>query len=42
MRLIAEKRLLELLRMDETSAGWYSIRRVEMDDKVVAQYKKGE
>lgn len=39
---IAEKRLLELLRTDEASAGWYSIRCVEMDDKVVAQYKKGE
>lgn len=37
---IAEKRLLELLRTDEASAGWYSIRCVEMDDKVVAQYKK--
>lgn len=39
---IAEKHLLELLRTDETSAGWYSVRCVEMDDKVVAQYKKGE
>lgn len=39
---IAEKHLLELLRTDEAPAGWYSVRRVEMDDKVVAQYKKGE
>ena len=39
---IAERHLLELLRTDETSAGWYNIRCVEMDDKVVAQYKKGE
>lgn len=39
---IAERHLLELLRTDETSAGWYSIRCVGMDDKVVAQYKKGE
>ena len=37
---IAEKRLLELLRTDETSAGWYSIRRIQMDDSIVAQYKK--
>lgn len=37
---IAEKHLLKLLRTDEAPAGWYSIRRVEMDDKVVAQYKK--
>lgn len=39
---IAEKRLLELLRTDEASAGWYSIRRIQMDDSIVAQYKKGE
>lgn len=41
-RFIAEKHLLELLRTDEAPTGWYSVRRVEMDDKVVAQYKKGE
>lgn len=41
-RSIAEKHLLELLRMDEAPAGWYSVRCVEMDDKVIAQYKKGE
>ena len=41
-RFIAEKHLLELLRTDEAPAGWYSVRRVEMNDKVVAQYKKGE
>ena len=39
---IAEKHLLELLRTDETSAGWYSVRRIQMDDSIVAQYKKGE
>ena len=41
-RFIAEKHLLELLRTDEAPTGWYSVRRVEMNDKVVAQYKKGE
>lgn len=41
-RFIAEKHLLELLRTDEAPAGWYSVRRVEMNDEVVAQYKKGE
>lgn len=39
---IAERHLLELLRTDETSAGWYNIRRIQMDDSIVAQYKKGE
>lgn len=39
---IAEKRLLELLRTDEASVGWYNIRRIQMDDSIVAQYKKGE
>lgn len=39
---IAERHLLELLRTDETSVGWYSIRRIQMDDSIVAQYKKGE
>lgn len=39
---IAERHLLELLRADETSAGWYNIRRIQMDDSIVAQYKKGE
>ena len=37
---IAERHLLELLRTDETSAGWYNIRRIQMDDSIVAQYKK--
>lgn len=37
---IAEKHLLELLRTDEASAGWYNIRRIQMDDSIVAQYKK--
>lgn len=39
---IAEKRLLKLLRTDKAPAGWYSIRRTQMDDSIVAQYKKGE
>ena len=39
---IAEKRLLVLLRTDEDSAGWYRVRRIQIDDSIVAQYKKGE
>ena len=38
----AEKRLLKLLRTDKAPAGWYSVRRIQMDDSIVAQYKKGE
>lgn len=36
----AEKRLLKLLRTDKAPAGWYSIRRIQMDDSIAAQYKK--
>lgn len=39
---IAEKRLLKLLRTDKAPTGWYSIRRIQMDDSIAAQYKKGE